>query len=85
MSEPGRGLFNGNTAIYLRIIGLAFQGAIVAGVFWVGATFERKTDFDAYKEQQENKRTELLQAISKTNEIMARIDERLKAREGNGR
>lgn len=85
MNEPAKGLFNGNTAIYLRVIGLAFQGAIVAGVFWVGATFQRKSDFEAYRLEQEAKRVELLQAISKSNEIMARIDERLKAREGNGR
>jgi hypothetical protein len=85
MNDSGKGLFNGNTAIYLRIIGLAFQGAIVAGVFWVGATFQRKSDFEVYRLEQETKRVELLQAISKSNEIMARIDERLKAKENSGR
>jgi hypothetical protein len=70
--------FNGNAAVYMRIASLAFQGIIVAGVFWVGATFERKADAQAYRIEQETKRVELLQAIAKNNEIMARIDERLK-------
>jgi hypothetical protein len=75
----GAKFFNGNTAIYLRIASLAFQGLIVAGVFWVGATFERKSDFEAYKAEQEKTRAEEYRAIAATSETMARLDERLKA------
>jgi hypothetical protein len=79
MNESGKSLFNGNAAIYLRIASLAFQGLIVAGVFWVGATFERKSDFEAYKAEQEKARAEEYKVIAQTSETMARLDERLKA------
>lgn len=77
--EPNGKLFNGNTPIYLRIASLAFQGLIVAGVFWVGATFERKSDFETYKAEQEKVRAEEYKVIAQTSETMARLDERLKA------
>jgi hypothetical protein len=75
----GAKLLNGNMAIYLRIASLAFQGLIVAGVFWVGATFERKSDFEAYKAEQEKARADEYKVIAQTSETMARLDERLKA------
>jgi hypothetical protein len=78
VSENVKSFFNGNAAIYMRIASLAFQGLIVAGVFWVGATFERKEHFEAYRIEQEAKRVEELKAIAQVSETMARIDERLK-------
>jgi hypothetical protein len=78
MNEPIRQFLNGHTAIYFRIASLAFQGLIVAGVFWVGATFERKVDFEAYRLEQESKRSEEFKTMAQISETMARIDERLK-------
>ena len=67
----------------MRIASLAFQGLIVAGVFWVGATFTRKSDFEEYKKQEELRRVEELREFSKVSEIMGRLDERLKQAERN--
>lgn len=81
-NEPTiKSVFNGNAQLYMRIASLAFQGLIVSGVFWVGATFVRKADFEAYKAQEEVKRVEELREFSKVSEIMGRLDERLKQRE----
>ena len=67
----------------MRIASLAFQGLIVAGVFWVGATFTRKAEFEDYKRQEELRRVEELREFSKVSEIMGRLDERLKQTERN--
>jgi hypothetical protein len=66
-------------AIYMRIATLAFQGLIVAGVFWVGATFTRKTDFEAYKKEQELRRVEDLRSEYQRSELLTRLEERLRA------
>jgi hypothetical protein len=79
MNEPGKPFLNGSTTIYLKIIGLAFQGLIVAGVFWVGATFERKSDFEAYKKEQELHRVEDLRAEYERSNLLTRLEERLRS------
>ena len=77
MNEHFKQAFNGN-AIYFRIGSLMFQILIAAGLFWAGATFERKTDFETYKLSQEQNRIEELKALSTISETMARLDERMK-------
>jgi hypothetical protein len=81
MNEATKALFNGSTAIYMRIASLAIQGLILAGVFWAGMTFVHKSDFDAYKLGEEGKRAEEFKAMAQISETMARIDERLKNEE----
>lgn len=70
-------LHNGNGTMLVRIFMLIFQGVIMIGMFWAGATFVHKTDFDAYKETQDNRRVETLKAMSEIASTMARIDQRL--------
>jgi hypothetical protein len=83
MNEPAKLFLNGSAAIYLKIVGLAFQGLIVAGVFWVGATFERKSDFEAYKKEQDLRRMEDLRAAYEQSNLIARLAERLRIEQEN--
>lgn len=78
MNEQVKTLFNGNAAIFYRVGSLIIQGVIVAGMFWIGGTFERKEDFEKYKSEQEIRRMEEFKAMSQITETMARLDERMK-------
>ena len=77
--NEGKTLFNGHAAIFMRIASLAFQGLIVVGVFWVGATFERKSDFESYRREQEAKEVEHLKTEYTRSELLTRLEERLRA------
>jgi hypothetical protein len=83
MNEGSKSFLNGSSAIFLKVIGLAFQGLIVAGMFWVGATFERKSDFEAYKKEQDLHRMEDLKAAYEQSNLMARLAERLRIDQEN--
>ena len=80
MNEIGKGFFNGGSStIYLRIATLAFNGLIAVGMFWIGATFVRKTDFEAYKKEQEQHRAEDLKSEYQRSDLLSRLEERLRA------
>jgi hypothetical protein len=80
-NDVGRWLSNGSGANWSRLMMLALQGVIVVGMFWAGATFVHKTDFEAYKTEQEVRRAETFKTLSEISNIMGRIDERLKNEE----